>query len=151
MLGTVFLKRYRATRFLGQGSMGAVYLAQDTQTRGEVVVKVIHPKAAAQPDFRQFFDSEIESLTQLRHPCVVGLLGAAYQDVHGPCLVMEYIPGVALDTLLNCTKFLSVEQTYRLLVPLCRALTAGHARRIVHRDLKPANLMVTGATRTTRR
>jgi hypothetical protein len=58
---------------------------------------------------------------------------------------MEYIPGVSLESLLQAARILSVEQTNRLLIPLCRALTAGHARRIVHRDLKPANLMVTGA------
>src|SRR5262245_66092000 len=111
--------------------MGAVYLARDLQTRGEVVVKVIHPKVAADPDFQQFFESEIESLTQLRHPCVVGLLAAAHHDAHGPCLVMEYIPGVSLESLLQAARILSVEQTNRLLIPLCRALAAGHARRIV--------------------
>src|SRR5262245_37100503 len=144
MLGSTFLKRYRAERFLGQGSMGAVYLARDQKNGGEVVVKVIHPKVVADPDFRQFFDNEIESLTQLRHPCVVGLLGAAYEDAHGPCLVMAYIPGISLVTRLNDAKFLPLDHVSTLLRPVSGALMAAHARRIVHRDLEPANLMVTG-------
>jgi len=56
---------------------------------------------------------------------------------------MEFIPGITLEALLNRHQVLSLEQTCRLMVPLCRALTAGHALAITHRDLKPANLMVT--------
>jgi serine/threonine protein kinase len=143
MVGTVFLKRYQAISQLGKGSMGTVFLARHVSKPEVVVVKVIHKAVAAEPSFRQFFDREIESMTQLRHPCVVGLLEASADDPAGPCLVMEFIPGVTLEALLARHGVLPVPQVNRLLVPLCRALTAGQASGIIHRDLKPANLMVT--------
>src|SRR5260370_9383103 len=123
--------------------MGAVYLARHVSQPEVVVVKVVHPHVAKEANFREFFQREIDSLSRLRHPCVVGLLEASFNEPGGPCLVMEFIPGVTLEALLNRHKVLSVEQTCRLLVPLCRALTAGHALAITHPDLKPPNLMVT--------
>jgi serine/threonine protein kinase len=147
MVGAVFLDRYLVQSLLGKGSMGTVYLARDRREPRVVVVKVIHPEVSRDPLFKKFFEQEVESLTQLRHPCVVGLLGASYRERHGPCLVMEYIPGVTLEALLGRHKRLSVEQVARLLLPMCQALDAGHAYGIVHRDLKPANMMVLNADR----
>ena len=80
MVGTVFLKHYRVVSRLGLGSMGTVYLARHLDKPEIVVVKVMHPNIVAEPSFRQFFDREIESLTRLRHPNVVGLLGASAND-----------------------------------------------------------------------
>jgi serine/threonine protein kinase len=142
MVGAVFLERYVVQSLLGKGSMGTVYLARDRREPRVVVVKVMHPEVTRDPLFKQFFEQEVESLTQLRHPSVVALLGASYRESHGPCLVMEYIPGSTLEALLERRKRLSVEQVARLLLPICQALDAGHASGIVHRDLKPANLMV---------
>ena len=145
MVGAVFLERYVVQSMLGKGSMGTVYLARDRKEPRVVVVKVIHPEVTRDPLFKKFFEQEVESLTQLRHPCVVGLLGASYDEPRGPCLVMEFIPGITLEQLLRRHKRLSAEQTGRLLLPICQALDAGHAHGIVHRDLKPANLMVLNA------
>jgi eukaryotic-like serine/threonine-protein kinase len=143
MVGTVFLRQYRVDTFLGKGSMGTVYLARNLKKPEVVVVKLMNREVTKDPGFRTLFDREIETLKQLNHPNIVGLLGYDFNDPHGPCVVMEFIPGVTLEALLTRHKRLPVEQVYRLLIPLCRALAYGHARQVIHRDLKPANLMVT--------
>src|ERR1700722_7954754 len=142
MIGSVFLKQYQAISLLGQGSMGKVFLARHLTNQDVVVVKVMDRQRAQEPAFRQFFDIEMESLTQLRHPCIVSLLDSDFHDPSGPCLVMEFIPGITLAKLLERHKQLPPEQISRLLIPLCRALEFGHRRQITHRDLKPDNLMV---------
>jgi serine/threonine protein kinase len=142
MLGTVFLKQYQAISLLGKGSMGTVFLARHLTRQEVVVVKVMNREAVKDPSFRQFFDSEIETLTQLRHPCIVSLLDSDFRDPSGPCLIMEFIPGITLEKLLERHKQLKPDQVFRLLIPLCQALSYGHARHVTHRDLKPANLMV---------
>src|SRR5205085_4142838 len=64
------------------------------------------------------------------------------KDPQGPCIIMEYIRGVTLDTLLHRNGRLNPARVSRLLGQLCEALQAAHSEGIVHRDLKPANLMV---------
>ncbi|HEV3143369.1 MAG TPA: serine/threonine-protein kinase [Gemmataceae bacterium] len=145
MVGEVFLHRYVVLSLLGKGSMGTVFLARDQREPRTVVVKVIHPEVTRDPSFKQLFEQEIDSLTHLRHPCAVGLLDASFHERHGPCLVMEFIPGITLEDLLQRHRRLSIAQTGRLLLPICRALDAGHAQSIVHRDIKPANMMVVNA------
>jgi serine/threonine protein kinase len=142
MVGSVFLQRYVVVSPLGKGSMGTVYLARDQKEPRVVVVKVMHKEVTRDPQFKQIFDQEIQSLTQLRHPCVVGLLDACYNDAHGPCLIMEFIPGVTLEVLLGRHRRLPPDQVGRMLLPLCQALNAGHSLGVIHRDLKPANMMV---------
>lgn len=142
MIGQMLLKRYCVISFLGDGSTGSVYLARDRNESRIVVVKVMHPHVAADPAYRKFLQSEVESLTRLRHANVVELYDVSLAESDRPCLVMEFIPGVTLEALLKRHGRLPLAQAARLLNPLCRALDAGHAFGITHRDLKPANLMV---------
>jgi serine/threonine protein kinase len=142
MIGAVFLHHYKAVSFLGKGSMGSVYLARHDSNQDVAVVKVMNKDCAKDPAFRQFFNGEIETLTALKHPNIVGLRASDFNDPNGPTLVMEFIPGITLEKLLERHGHLLPERIYRLLIPFCRALAYGHARQVIHRDLKPANLMV---------
>jgi serine/threonine protein kinase len=81
-------------------------------------------------------------MARFQHPYVVTLYDASLNDPQGPCIVMEYIKGITLDTLLMRNKRINPARIGRLLGQLCEALQAAHAQGIVHRDLKPANLMV---------
>ncbi len=138
-----FLGRYVALGFLGKGSMGQVWLAHPLgQPDKRVVVKVMHPHIASQPRFRQLFQREIQSMQRLEHPYIVKLLDSSIDDARGPSLVMEYVPGVTLESLLDEDTRLPVGHVGLLLGYLCHALEAAHGIGIVHRDLKPANLMV---------
>lgn len=142
MVGRMFLGRYEAIRLLGEGGMGRVYLAKQVDLGRHVVVKVMHDHIAADPKFCERFQRETLLMARFQHPYVVTLYDASLNDPQGPCIVMEYIRGITLDTLLMRNTRLNPARAGRLLGQLCEALQAAHAEGIVHRDLKPANLMV---------
>src|SRR3989440_8904367 len=142
MLGRVFLGRYETIRLLGEGGMGRVYLARQLDLGRQVVVKVMHDHVAADPTFRERFQRETLLMARFQHPYAVTLYDASLDDPQGPCIVMEYIRGITLDTLLHNNRRLDAVRVGRLLYQVCEVLQAAHAEGIVHRDLKPANLMV---------
>src|SRR5437660_2458228 len=142
MLGRIFLGRYEPSRLLGEGGMGKVYLARQVDLGRQVVVKVMHDHIASDPKFRERFQRETLLMARFQHPYVVTLYDASLNDPQGPCIVMEFIRGITLDSLLMRNKRLNPARAGRLLGQLCEALQAAHAEGIVHRDLKPTNLMV---------
>jgi serine/threonine protein kinase len=142
MVGRVFLGRYEAIRLLGEGGMGRVYLARQVDLGRQVVVKVMHDHIATDPKFRDRFQRETLLMARFQHPYAVTLYDASLTDPQGPCIIMEYIRGVSLDTLLHRNGRLGAPRVGRLLGQLCEALQAAHSQGIIHRDLKPTNLMV---------
>jgi serine/threonine-protein kinase len=142
MVGRVFLGRYEAVRLLGEGGMGKVYLARQVDLQRQVVVKVMHEHLAEDPKFSERFQREMLLMARFQHPYAVTLYDASLNDPQGPCIIMEYIRGVTLDTLLQRNGRLSPQRVGRLLGQLCEVLQAAHSEGIIHRDLKPANLMI---------
>jgi serine/threonine-protein kinase len=142
MMGRIFLGKYETIRLLGEGGMGRVYLARQMDLGRQVVVKVMHEHVAADPVFRERFQRETLLMARFQHPYAVTLYDASLNDPQGPCIIMEYIRGTPLDTLLHKNGRLSPPRVGRLLGQLCEALQAAHTEGIIHRDLKPANLMV---------
>src|SRR5918911_2327959 len=100
MIGRIFLNRYEALRLLGEGGMGRVYLAHQRDLGRQVVVKVMHDHVAADAKFRERFARETLLMARFQHPYAVTLYDASLNDPQGPCIVMEYIRGVTLDTML---------------------------------------------------
>lgn len=146
MLGKTALGKYRLHRPLGSGSNAEVFLAEPLRYPGSrVVVKRIHDHVVEHPKFHQLFEAEVRSMANFSHPYAVRLIDASADDPIGPCLVMEYVPGITLESLLQAHHGLPVERVGRLLGHFCHALQAAHDAGIVHRDLKPANLMVVNA------
>src|SRR3984885_13988941 len=139
MIGRVFLGRYEAVRLLGEGGMGKVYLARQLDLGRQVVVKVMHDNISQEDKFRERFQRETLLMARFQHPYAVTLYDASINDPQGPCIIMEYIRGVTLDTLLLTNKRLDPTRVGRLLHQLCEVLQAAHAEGIIHRDLKPAN------------
>src|SRR5438105_12194948 len=142
MVGRVFLGRYEATRLLGEGGMGKVYLARQLDLGRQVVVKVMHDHLAAEPKFSERFQRETLLMARFQHPFAVTLYDASINDPQGPCIIMEYVRGITLDAMLQRNKRLTPVRVGRLLGQLCEVLQAAHTEGIIHRDLKPANLMV---------
>jgi eukaryotic-like serine/threonine-protein kinase len=142
MLGRIFMNRYQATRLLGEGGMGRVYLGQQLDLGRQVVIKVMHDHIAVDDSFRERFQRETLLMAHFQHPYAVTLYDASLADPQGPCIVMEYIKGITLDVLLTKNGRLSPPRVARLLGQICEVLQAAHAQGIIHRDLKPANLMV---------
>lgn len=145
MIGRVFLGRYEARRLLGEGGMGRVYLARQVDTGRDVVVKVMHEQIAHDSKFRDRFEREMELMRRFRHPGAVQLYEADLNNPSGPCLVMEYVKGVNLETLLARSGRMSPARVGRIIGELCEVLQAAHEENIIHRDLKPANLMILDA------
>jgi serine/threonine-protein kinase len=142
MIGRVFLGRYETRRLLGEGGMGKVYLARQIDLGREVVVKVMHETIAADPKFRDRFQRETLLMARFHHPGAVTLYDASLDDPLGPCIVMEYVKGSNLETLLAKNGRMTAPRVGRIIGELCEVLQAAHDEGIIHRDLKPANLMV---------
>lgn len=142
MLGHVFLGRFETIRLLGEGGMGRVYLAHDRNLDRQVVIKVMHEHVAADPTFRERFQRETFLTAQFTHPYAVTVYDAYPNDPKGPFILMEFIQGDTLDTVLARNRRLDPVRVGRLLQMLCEVLQAAHSKGLIHRDLKPANLMV---------
>ena len=145
MIGRVFLGRYETRRLLGEGGMGKVFLARQLDLGRDVVVKVMHEQIAADPKFRDRFQRETLLMARFQHPSAVTLYDASLNDPLGPCIVMEYVKGTNLESLLAKNGRMSAPRVNRIIGELCEVLQAAHDEGIIHRDLKPANLMVLDA------
>jgi serine/threonine protein kinase len=125
--------------------MGEVYKARDTRLHRIVALKILPDALAADPHFRDRFDREARSISQLDHPHICTLYdvgdqgGTAY-------IVMQYLEGETLADRL-AKGALPIEQALQVAIQIADALVAAHKAGIVHRDLKPGNIMLskTGA------
>lgn len=142
LLGHSVLGRYRLVRLLGSGGMGKVYLAQRESSNLRVVVKIMHEKFMELQRFHELFEREMSFLQHFKHPFVVGLLDNGVERRLGPCIVMEYVEGVTLNSLLKHERRLTPDRAGRMLVQVCSALHAAQHIGIIHRDMKPNNIMV---------
>jgi len=142
MRGKVFLGRYEVIRQLGEGGMGKVYLARQLDLNRPVVLKVMHEHVAADAQFRERFQREMLLMARFQHPYAVTLYDATVNSQEGHCIVMEYVRGETLATILHRNNHLSPYRVGRLLGQLCEVLQEAHSQGIIHRDLTPSNLMV---------
>ena len=134
--------RYRVVKQLGQGGMGSVYLAEDTQLENfKVAVKMLPAVLVANKRALKQLKAEALVSMKLVHSNIVPLRG--FEENNGnPFLVMDYIEGQTLDDLLAEKEKLTEEETVRLLAPVAAALDYAHAKGVVHRDVKPGNVMI---------
>jgi serine/threonine protein kinase len=131
---------YRLLRVIGEGGMGVVHLGLDPSDRA-VAVKVVRPHVAADPQTRARLAREVSSLSRVRHPRVAEVLDADF-DAELPYVVMRYVPGEALDSVVRRDGPLDRENLDELAVGLYEAVTAIHSVGVVHRDLKPGNVLL---------
>lgn len=135
------LSRYKILSKLGEGGMGEVYLAEDTELGRRVAVKVLPRALAGNADRLERFRREARAVAALNHPNIVTIFNV--EEAGGRrLLVMEHIEGRSLDRLIPAHG-MPLERVFEIAVPLADALAAAHEEGITHRDLKPANVMVT--------
>lgn len=140
-IGSVLGGRYRLVELLGQGGMATIHRAQDIRLGRDVAVKVLRPEYGRDPDFFARFRQEAQSAASLNHPNIVSVHDYG-QGPDGPFIVMEYVEGEDLASLLRRNGALAPRQAARIAAEVARALDAAHARGIVHRDVKPGNILI---------
>jgi eukaryotic-like serine/threonine-protein kinase len=131
---------YRILKTLGEGGMGAVYLAEREDLGSLVAVKILRD-AWLSPVRRKRFTAEQRTLAQLNHPFIARLYDADTSPDGTPFFVMEYVEGVPL-TEYCCQHECSVEDRLRLFRAVCEAVLYAHQHAVIHRDLKPSNILV---------
>jgi serine/threonine protein kinase len=129
--GTIIANNYRVATRLGAGGMGTVYLADNITLNQRVVVKVL--RGGAQGAGQE----EAQIMANLQHPNVVTVYA---HDPSRDCIVMEFLDGASLSTLLE--KGIDRVNAIRVALAVADALAAVHRRGLVHRDIKPENVML---------
>jgi serine/threonine-protein kinase len=132
--------KFRIERILGQGGMGAVYVAEEIELGRQVAIKVLLPEAAANPEAVARFEREGRAAAALQSDHVTRIFGVGRLSNGAPYIVMELLDGNDLADTLAQRGPLPVNEVVHVIIDTCDALAEAHARRIVHRDLKPANL-----------
>lgn len=135
------LGRYRLLRKLGQGGMGAVYLAHDGELDRMVALKVPNEELASDGEFLERFKREARAAAAFRHPNFCPLYDVGQLDGHH-YLAMAYIEGTTLASKIGRGKTLEPREAVTILRGLAAAMAEAHRRGIIHRDLKPSNVMV---------
>jgi serine/threonine protein kinase len=132
---------YQVLKLLGRGGMGAVYLARQTSLDRLVAVKVMLPKAAANPGFVARFTREAYAAAQMVHHNVVQIydIGSANNTHY---FSMEYVKGESLMDVVRREGKLDPEQAVGYILQAARGLKYGHDMGMIHRDVKPDNLMI---------
>jgi eukaryotic-like serine/threonine-protein kinase len=137
-LGTI--GRYRVLKKLGQGGMGAVFLATDTTLARKVALKVMLPQYAAKPDARARFLREARTAAMVHSDHVVTIFDVGGEGDETPFIAMEYLLGAPLDEYLKQKGELPLAHVLRVARETALGLAAAHELGLVHRDIKPANL-----------
>ncbi|MDC3962777.1 serine/threonine protein kinase [Polyangium jinanense] len=134
--------KYQLQRVLGQGGMGAVWVARNLSLDADVALKLIRRDRATEEAAARLL-TEARAAAKLGHPGIVRVFDFGQTEVGDPYLVMELLTGESLSAILARKKRLDPGVALQTLLPVAAALAAAHLKGIVHRDLKPDNVMLT--------
>jgi serine/threonine-protein kinase len=136
-----YFGRYQVIEELGSGAMGVVYLCIDPRLARPVAVKVLkegeHMGPQEREQYRTRFRHEAEAAGRLNHPDIVQVY-----DIGPSFMVMEFLEGRPLSSLLKGGTVLAVRQVASLVLRVADAIDYAHRNGVVHRDIKPGNIMV---------
>jgi serine/threonine protein kinase len=139
-----FIGPYRILGRLGEGGMGVVYLAEQSEPiRREVALKVLQVDARSDLVVARF-ESERQALAVMEHPGITKVFDAGTTPAGWPYFVMERVDGVSITEYADNHR-LDLRARVRLFVQVCNAVQHAHQKGIIHRDLKPSNVLVTEA------
>ena len=133
--------RYQIIRTIGEGGMANVYLAYDTILEREVAVKVLRGDLANDEKFVKRFQREAKAASSLNHPNIVEMYDVG-EDDGNYFIVMEYVNGKTLKSLIKKRGALSLSETIDIMLQLTSGIACAHDSYIIHRDLKPQNVMI---------
>jgi serine/threonine-protein kinase len=127
---------------LGRGGMGVVYLAEQPELGRKVAIKVIAPALSSDPAYLERFRRESRLAAAIEHPNAIPIYEAGIAEGETPFLVMRYVDGLDLASLVRREGRLDPHRAARITGQVAGALDEAHARGLVHRDVKPGNVLV---------
>ncbi|MFN7803150.1 MAG: serine/threonine-protein kinase, partial [Planctomycetaceae bacterium] len=140
--GVVIGGRYTLQQKLGEGGMGEVWGARQTEpVQRQVALKLIKTGMDSRAVLQRF-EQERQALALMDHPNIARVLDGGVTPTGEPYFVMELVDGLPLTRFCDERK-LPLTERLKLFVPICQAVQHAHQKGIVHRDLKPANILVT--------
>jgi len=134
------IAHYEIQAKLGEGGMGAVYRAYDTQLRRPVALKILLPEYASDPERRSRLLREARAASALNHPNIVSIHEVG-SDSGVDFFAMELVEGKSLDKMIPA-KGLPLREALDYAVQIVSGLSKAHAAGVIHRDLKPGNIML---------
>jgi serine/threonine protein kinase/tetratricopeptide (TPR) repeat protein len=140
-VGSVLGGKYKLIEAIGEGGMGQVFLAQQTEpVKRAVAVKVIKAGMDSRAVLTRF-EAERQALAMMDHPNIAKVLDAGATDGGRPFFVMELVKGTSITKFCDERK-LTPRQRLELFVPVCHAIQHAHQKGVIHRDVKPSNVLV---------
>jgi len=140
--GSVIAGRYKLMKVIGEGGMGSVYLASQSEpVKRQVALKLIKPGMDSKAVLARF-NAERQALALMDHPNIARIYDGGVTPSGQPFFVMELVHGVPITKYCDQQR-LSVDARLQLFVLVCQAVQHAHQKGIIHRDLKPSNVLVT--------
>jgi len=140
--GDVIAGKYKLLQQIGEGGMGTVWMADQTEpVKRRVAVKLIRVERGQSKTVLSRFDAERQAIALMDHPNIAKLLDAGTTESGSPYFVMELVKGKPLTEFCD-THRLSVPERLRLFTQVCSAVQHAHQKGVIHRDLKPSNVLV---------
>jgi len=134
--------QYQVTGKLGEGGMGAVYLAQHVLIGRPAAIKVLKSEYSHRPEVVERFFNEARAASAIRHPGIVEIYDFGYHVDDSAYIVMEHLEGESLEARMRRLARLPIDRALELIRQVASGLAAAHDKQIVHRDLKPDNIFV---------
>jgi eukaryotic-like serine/threonine-protein kinase len=132
---------YKILQQIGEGGMGTVYMAEQTQpVRRTVAIKVIKPGMDSKLVIARF-EAERQALAMMDHMNIARVLDAGTTDGGRPYFIMELLKGTPITEFCDARR-LTPRQRLELFIPVCQAIQHAHQKGIIHRDIKPSNVLV---------
>ncbi|WP_437332622.1 serine/threonine-protein kinase [Sorangium sp. So ce394] len=141
LLGRKVAGRFTITRFLGEGGMASVFVAERDAEPRRVAIKIMNPEFTADRAFVRRFQREAKAAARVKHPNSVKIFEYGVEGALS-YIVMELLSGDDLYVLLERHGAIGQARAVRILSEVCEALAVAHEMGVVHRDLKPENIMV---------
>lgn len=141
-VGTIVAGKYEIIRNLGGGGMGSIYLAEHVTLGKKFALKIMRKELVHDEVIVKRLQREAQACGSLKHPNIVPVYDLGITENCFPYMVMEYLEGEDLESLIAKNKGLSVKQVMKLATEICAGLAYAHEHGVIHRDLKPTNVFV---------
>ena len=138
----LLINRYQIEGRIGSGGMAEVYRARDLTLERTVAIKLLREDFSQDPAFRERFRQEAKAAANLSHPNIVTVHDFGFDDKQ-IFIVMEYIPGTDLKTILESRGKLGIDEALNLIIQACAGIGYAHRAGLIHCDVKPHNMIVT--------